>query len=100
MITRKQPARRKHVPQRTCVGCHQVLDKRKLIRLVRTSEGVKVDPSGKAAGRGAYLHDQRRCWDIGLAGALAHALKTTLSARNRAALQEFALKFPEESPEE
>jgi len=100
MTTRKQPARRKHVPQRTCVGCHQVLDKRALIRLVRTAEGVKIDPSGKASGRGAYLHDRRRCWELGLSGGLAHALKTTVSAEDRAALHEFARKFPEESPEE
>ena len=92
--------RRKHVPQRTCVGCRRVLDKRALIRLVRTSEGVTIDPTGKAAGRGAYLHDRRECWETGLRGALAHALKTELSANDLNALQQIMLRLPEESPGE
>ena len=86
----KKPVQRvKHVPQRTCVGCREVLPKRKMIRLVRTAEGVQVDPTSKAAGRGAYLHDRRECWERGLKGALAHALKTTLTANDRARLEEF-----------
>jgi len=97
-VSRNKPVRRRHVPQRTCVGCHQVLDKRSLIRLVRTSEGIKIDPSGKSAGRGAYLHDRRECWDAGLAGALARALKTSLNAEDRQALKQYALNLPEESP--
>lgn len=100
MAPQKKAARRRHVPQRTCVGCRQVQDKRTLIRLVRTAEGVGIDPTGKAPGRGAYLHDRRRCWQAGLAGALARALKTTLSAGDRAALEGFASKLPQESPGE
>ena len=73
-VAKKPTKRVKHVPQRTCVGCRQVLAKRTLIRVVRTAEGVRVDPTGKAAGRGAYLHNLRSCWERGLKGALAHAL--------------------------
>ena len=36
-----------------------VLPKRSLVRLVRRPEGVQVDPTGKLAGRGAYLHNIR-----------------------------------------
>jgi len=86
----KKPVQRvKHVPQRTCVGCREVLPKRKMIRIVRTAEGVRVDPTSKMAGRGAYLHDRRECWERGLKGALANALKTTLSVEERANLEEF-----------
>lgn len=86
----KKPVQRvKHVPQRTCVGCREVLPKRTMIRVVRTAEGVRVDPTGKLAGRGAYLHDRRQCWERGLKGALANALKTTLSAEERTALETF-----------
>lgn len=99
-MVKKAPRRLKHVPQRTCVGCRQVLDKRELIRLVRTTEGVKIDPTGKLAGRGAYLHDQRKCWQVGLKGALGHALKTTLSEEERRVFQEFALELPEEEEKE
>lgn len=73
----------RHVPQRTCVGCRETLDKRSLIRIVRTEDGVKIDPSGKAPGRGAYVHDQRSCWEAALKGSLARALKTDVDADDR-----------------
>ena len=86
----KKPVQRvKHVPQRTCVGCREVLPKRKMLRIVRTVSGVQVDPTGKQAGRGAYLHDRRECWERGLKGALAHALKTTLTDDERGKLEDF-----------
>lgn len=86
--------RLKHIPQRTCVGCRTVLPKRTLIRLVRTVDGVQVDPSSKASGRGAYLHDRRSCWDKALKGALAAALKTELSRVDREKLEIFSQTFP------
>lgn len=96
-MTKKPNQRVKHVPQRTCVGCRKVLAKRQLIRLVRTSDGVQVDPTGKLAGRGAYLHDQRTCWERGLKGALAHALKMELTPEDRERLQAFLESLPESS---
>ncbi|MFZ5818462.1 MAG: YlxR family protein [Chloroflexota bacterium] len=96
-MTRKPIQRLKHVPQRTCVGCRTVLAKRQLIRLVRTPTGVQVDATGKLAGRGAYLHDRRSCWERGLKGALAHALKVELKVEDRERLQAFLETLPEES---
>ena len=94
----KKPVQRvKHVPQRTCVGCREVLPKRRMIRIVRTAEGVRVDPTSKMAGRGAYLHDRRECWERGLKGALANALKTTLSVDERVNLEEFMSTLSEGS---
>ncbi|HUG33256.1 MAG TPA: YlxR family protein [Anaerolineales bacterium] len=94
----KQPVQRvKHVPQRTCVGCREILPKRKMVRIVRTTEGVRVDATGKLAGRGAYLHERRECWERGMKGALAHALKTTLSAEERMRLEEFMNALPAEA---
>ena len=94
----KKPVQRvKHVPQRTCVGCREVLPKRRMIRIVRTAQGVQVDPTSKLAGRGAYLHDRRECWERGLKGALANALKTTLSADERANLENFMKTLPNEA---
>ena len=87
----------KHIPQRTCVGCRKVLPKRSLIRLVRTPDGIRVDPTGKAAGRGAYLHDARSCWERGLKGTLAHALKVDLTDQDREYLQKFLADLPEET---
>jgi hypothetical protein len=64
-----------------------VRPKRTLLRIVRSPEGVRFDPTGKANGRGAYLHDLRSCWEIGLRGGLARALRTELSAEDRQALE-------------
>jgi len=85
----KKPRKRRHVPQRTCVGCREVHSKRSLIRIVRNPEGIFVDPSGKMAGRGAYLHDRTDCWERGLEGSLESALKTELSEKDRERITEF-----------
>ena len=53
------------------------------MRIVRTPEGVRYDPTGKANGRGAYLHDKRSCWERALKGSLAKALKTDLTQMDR-----------------
>lgn len=79
------------------MGCREVLPKRRMIRIVRTAEGVRVDPTSKLAGRGAYLHDRRECWERGLKGALENALKTTLSADERVNLEEFMSTLPNEA---
>ena len=92
----KKPRRGKHVPQRTCVGCREVHSKRSLIRVVRNPEGIFVDPTGKLAGRGAYLHEQRQCWETGMENALARALKTDLSIEDKKRLAEFIATLPEE----
>ena len=76
-----------------------MLPKRELIRLVRRSEGVEIDPTSKLAGRGAYLHNQRSCWERGLKGTLAQALKVTLTLANREHLGEFMQTLPEDEPD-
>jgi len=79
------PRRVKHVPQRTCVGCREVNAKRQLVRVVRTAGGqVEVDPTGKAAGRGAYLHERRTCWAHALERrSLDQALRMTITEADR-----------------
>ncbi|MFH2102249.1 MAG: YlxR family protein [Chloroflexota bacterium] len=92
-----KPAKRpKHIPQRTCVGCRTVLPKRTLVRLVRQAEGVQIDPTGKLAGRGAYLHNQRSCWERAIKGALGHALKVTLTPEEIESFQQYLLTLPED----
>ena len=84
------------------MGCREVLPKRTLIRIVRSPQGVLVDPTGKLAGRGAYLHDRRSCWDRGLKGSLSQALKTTLTDEERDRLLAFAatLQASEDLPKD
>ena len=69
--------RRKHVPLRSCIACHQKQPKRNLIRIVRRPEGtIEIDPRGKLSGRGAYLCSTQRCWEMALEqGKLGRALK-------------------------
>lgn len=93
---RKGP-RPKHVPQRTCVSCREHSAKRSLIRIVRTPEGrVEVDPTGKKNGRGAYLCDQRGCWDRAVtSNVLSRALNTELSHETLDELRRFAATLPD-----
>jgi len=88
--------RRKHVPQRTCVGCRQVRDKRTLIRVIRSSTGeIEVDTTGKKAGRGAYLCCNRPCWEVALKERrLDHALRVRLTHEEMDRLQEYAQTLP------
>ena len=74
-----------------------VLPKRALLRLVRQPEGVYMDPTGKLAGRGAYLHNVRQCWEKGLKGPLAYALKVDLTSDDLDRLRQFMLTLPEDN---
>lgn len=73
------------------------MPKRNLIRLVRTEQGVVVDPTSKLAGRGAYLHDDRSCWAKGLKGPLANALRTALTEQDMVALKAYMETLPVET---
>jgi predicted RNA-binding protein YlxR (DUF448 family) len=88
---------RKHVPQRTCIGCRERHPKREMVRIVRTPDGgVEIDETGKKSGRGAYLCRHQDCWEMALRqDRLEHALKTSLTDEERATLQEFAQGLPE-----
>ncbi|MDA8219548.1 MAG: RNase P modulator RnpM [Chloroflexota bacterium] len=90
--------RPKPIPQRSCVACRQVRPKRELVRVVRTLSGeVEVDPTGKKAGRGAYLCRRRGCWEMAIRKkSLEHALQTAISPEGKAALQQFGNELPEE----
>lgn len=89
MSGKQQPRRKFHTPQRTCVICRQKRDKRSLIRVVRTADGVQIDPTGKLEGRGAYLCENDACWERALQGqALGNALRMALSNEDRIRLQQ------------
>lgn len=52
----------KKSPQRMCIVCRQTYDKRNLLRIVKSSDGVvTVDIGGKANGRGAYICGDEKC---------------------------------------
>jgi uncharacterized protein len=68
------------------------LDKRQLTRLVYQEEAgglglLKVDPTGKEHGRGAYLCPNPACWAKMVQGKqLDNALRTTLTQQQKADL--------------
>jgi predicted RNA-binding protein YlxR (DUF448 family) len=63
-------------PTRTCVACRTEREKGDLVRIVRTHTDqdvhgvrgveVRVDSTGKASGRGAYLCADPACWSKAL----------------------------------
>ena len=52
----------KKIPQRQCVGCREMKDKKALLRVVKAPDGtVSLDFGGKKPGRGAYLCPDLEC---------------------------------------
>ena len=50
------------IPQRQCVGCREMKDKKALLRIVKTPEGeILLDSTGKKSGRGAYVCPDPEC---------------------------------------
>jgi uncharacterized protein len=73
-------AGQKKVPLRKCVVTGEMKPKKEMMRIVRSKDGeVSIDPTGKKAGRGAYITLDKEC--ILLAkkkNILAHHLKTEI----------------------
>ena len=52
----------KKIPQRQCVGCREMKNKKELIQVVRSPEGeISLDFNGKKPGRGAYVCPSGEC---------------------------------------
>lgn len=69
------------IPQRMCVGCQEMKNKKDLIRVVRTPDGeILIDETGKKAGRGAYVCRSEECFKKSVkAKRLEKALKNSVS---------------------
>ena len=93
---KKSGPRPKHIPVRTCVACRRTDAKRGLFRVVREADGrVAVDPTGKRAGRGAYLCHDSACWEQALKRrGLERALRIdVIQPEDRAELEQVAQKL-------
>jgi hypothetical protein len=83
-------ARRRTLPQRSCVVCRETADKRALTRLVRGADGrIVVDERAREPGRGAYLCERPECWQRS-AAVLGRALRATVTDQDRVTLQDYA----------
>lgn len=80
----------KKTPMRMCVACRQMRPKKELVRIVRTPEGdVRLDTTGRANGRGAYLCASTECLNrAAKTRALERALEAKLDGDVLASLKE------------
>ena len=48
----------KKQPQRQCIGCRQMKDKKSLVRIIKCDEGILLDETGKKNGRDEIKKDE------------------------------------------
>ena len=72
----------KNIPMRMCVACREMKPKKDMIRVVKTADGeIYADPTGKAAGRGAYVCGAEECMKkLNVKKLLNRAFSTNVSA--------------------
>ncbi|MTI67480.1 MAG: YlxR family protein [Firmicutes bacterium] len=70
----------KKIPLRKCVGCGERVPKKELIRIVKNKKDeIKIDITGKANGRGAYICNNKECFEKAKKSRrLNNALKTEI----------------------
>jgi uncharacterized protein len=80
----------KKIPQRMCLGCQEMKPKKELIRVTKNSEGnIKMDLTGKAPGRGAYICKNVECLEKAIKSRrFEKAFETKISEEIFAALRE------------
>ena len=73
---------KKKSPQRQCVGCGEMKDKREMLRILKTADGeITLDATGKKNGRGAYLCFHRACLEKAVKGhGLERSFKMAVSS--------------------
>ena len=52
----------KKFPQRQCIGCGEMKNKKEMIMVLKTAEDeIVLDATGRKNGRGAYICKSREC---------------------------------------
>ena len=58
----KNNQKKRKIPMRLCLGCNTAKPKKELVRIVKNKDGdIAVDFTGKMAGRGAYICNDKEC---------------------------------------
>ena len=58
-------AKTKKIPMRMCIACREMKPKSEMTRVVKNANGeIFADPTGKAAGRGAYICASPACLNM------------------------------------
>jgi predicted RNA-binding protein YlxR (DUF448 family) len=59
----------KKIPQRQCIGCGEMKNKKDLIRVLKDTEGnIFIDATGRKNGRGAYICPSMDCFKKAVKG--------------------------------
>jgi predicted RNA-binding protein YlxR (DUF448 family) len=90
-------------PTRTCAACRSKDGKWSLVRVVRLPDagGVVLDPTGKRAGRGAYLCASDACLTLAFKkGGLARTLKCKVPSALEAEIHDHFKAVQPASPAE
>ena len=52
----------KKIPMRMCIACREMKPKSEMTRVVKSADGeIRLDVTGKAPGRGAYICSGEEC---------------------------------------
>lgn len=70
----------KKIPQRLCIGCGKMKNKKEMIRVLKTAEdGIVIDETGRKNGRGAYICPSMDCFRKAVKGkGLERSLKMAI----------------------
>lgn len=80
---------------RTCIGCKQILEKNKLVRIIQINAELVIDHKNLLGARGANIHNSIEClnWAI-KTRAFNKALKFSGALNTSQVLQEFSREVP------
>ena len=54
--------KKKNIPMRMCIACREMKPKSEMTRVVKNADGeIRLDVTGKAPGRGAYICNGEEC---------------------------------------
>ena len=54
--------KKKNIPMRMCIACREMKPKSEMTRVVKNADGeIRLDVTGKAPGRGAYICGEEEC---------------------------------------
>ncbi|MFD1394835.1 RNase P modulator RnpM [Kroppenstedtia eburnea] len=83
--------KQRKVPMRKCVASQEMFPKKELVRVVRTPDNeIRIDPTGKKSGRGAYVCAKEEYVDLAKKKkALDRALKTKVGEEVYERLREY-----------
>ena len=85
---------------RKCCACQGRADKQYLIRVVAHDGQAFIDESGKAGGRGAYVHKNADCLKkLRKKNMLSHALKTSVPDAVYEQIEDIIFNRPQQNVE-